>query len=74
MPNYDYVCSSCGHKFELFQNIKDSPKKKCPKCRRLKLTRLIGAGAAVLFKGKGFYQTDYRSNEYKQRDSEENPK
>ncbi len=65
MPTYDYVCDACEHKFELFHSMKDEPKRKCPKCGRLKLRRLIGPGAAIVFKGSGFYQTDYRSESYK---------
>ena len=65
MPTYDYVCEACDHEFELFQSIKDSVKRKCPECGRLKLRRLIGPGAAIVFKGSGFYETDYRSESYK---------
>jgi putative FmdB family regulatory protein len=65
MPTYDYVCDSCDHQFELFQSIKDEAKRKCPECGRLKLRRLIGPGAAIIFKGSGFYKTDYRSKAYK---------
>ncbi|NLF09911.1 MAG: zinc ribbon domain-containing protein [Pirellulaceae bacterium] len=65
MPTYDYVCDACEHQFELFQSIKEEPKRKCPKCGRLKLRRLIGPGAAIVFKGSGFYKTDYRSESYK---------
>lgn len=65
MPTYDYVCDGCNHSFELFQSIKDDAKKKCPKCKKSKLRRLIGAGAAIMFKGSGFYKTDYRSDSYK---------
>jgi putative FmdB family regulatory protein len=65
MPTYDYLCDGCGHQFELFQSIKDDPEKKCPECAKPKLRRLIGAGAAIVFKGSGFYQTDYRSDSYK---------
>ena len=65
MPTYDYECNACGHEFELFQSIKDSVKRKCPECGRLKLRRLFGIGAAVMFKGSGFYETDYRSESYK---------
>ena len=50
MPTYDYVCDACGHKFELFQSIKDDAQKKCPQCKKLKLRRLFGTGAAVMFK------------------------
>ena len=65
MPTYDYACNACEHQFELFQSITESPKKKCPKCGRMKLRRLIGPGAAIVFKGSGFYKTDYRSESYK---------
>ena len=65
MPTYDYVCDACGHKFELFQSMKDAVERKCPKCRKLKLRRLFGTGGAIMFKGSGFYQTDYRSDSYK---------
>jgi putative FmdB family regulatory protein len=65
MPTYDYVCDGCGHKFELFQSINDPVQRKCPKCKKMKLRRLFGTGAAVMFKGSGFYTTDYRSDSYK---------
>ncbi|MCK4300081.1 MAG: zinc ribbon domain-containing protein [Planctomycetes bacterium] len=67
MPTYDYACGACGHRFELFQSIRDGARRKCPSCGRLKLRRLIGAGSAVLFRGPGFYQTDYRSPEYERK-------
>ena len=65
MPTYDYRCKKCDHEFELFQSMKDKVKRKCPECGKLSLERLIGIGAAVLFKGSGFYQTDYRTESYK---------
>ena len=65
MPTYDYQCGACDHEFELFQAITAATKRKCPECGRLKLRRLIGPGAAIVFKGSGFYQTDYRSASYK---------
>ena len=65
MPTDDYVCDGCGHAFELFQSMTDSVKKTCPKCKKKKLRRLIGAGGAIVFKGSGFYKTDYRSESYK---------
>lgn len=65
MPTYDYICDACEHGFELFQQISESPKRKCPKCGKSKLRRLFGTGAALMFKGSGFYQTDYRSDSYK---------
>jgi putative FmdB family regulatory protein len=67
MPTYDYECDACQHKFELFQSIMAEPEKKCPECGKRKLRRLIGAGAGFVFKGSGFYQTDYRSDSYKKR-------
>ncbi len=65
MPTYDYECDACGHEFELFQSISEPVKRKCPDCGKLKLRRLFGTGAAIVFKGSGFYQTDYRSESYK---------
>ncbi len=65
MPTYDYVCGACGHEFEEFQSITHKPLRKCPACGKLKLKRLIGTGAGVIFKGSGFYETDYRSEGYK---------
>lgn len=65
MPTYDYVCDACGHEFEAFESIKADPQTVCPSCAKTTLRRKIGAGAAILFKGSGFYQTDYRSESYK---------
>jgi putative FmdB family regulatory protein len=65
VPTYDYECDACGHKLEIFQGINDPVKRKCPECGKLKLRRLFGGGAAIVFKGSGFYQTDYRSEGYK---------
>ena len=65
MPTYDYICESCGCGFEKFQSITTKSLRTCPKCGKRKLKRLIGAGAGVIFKGTGFYQTDYRSEGYK---------
>lgn len=65
MPTYEYVCDECGHEFELFQSMSASVKRKCPECGKLKLKRLIGIGSGIIFKGSGFYQTDYRSDSYK---------
>ncbi len=67
MPTYDYECKKCG-KFELFQRITEEKIKKCPTCKR-PVKRLLGAGAGIIFKGSGFYQTDYRSDSYKQASS-----
>ncbi len=65
MPTYEYHCDACEHHFDEFQSINDPPLKRCPKCRKSKLRRIFGTGAAILFKGSGFYQTDYRSESYK---------
>ena len=65
MPTYDYRCDACDHGFEEFQSMTEEPLKKCPECGKKKLRRLFGSGAAILFKGSGFYQTDYRSESYK---------
>ena len=65
MPTYEYLCNSCGHRFDELQSFSEAPLKKCPACKKKKLERLIGTGAAILFKGSGFYQTDYRSDSYK---------
>ena len=66
MPTYDYECDACGHEMEVFQGINDEVLKKCPECNKKKLRRLFGTGGAIVFKGSGFYQTDYRSESYKQ--------
>lgn len=65
MPTYDYRCAKCNHEWELFQSIKADPIKKCPSCGKQGAKRVIGPGAAIMFKGSGFYQTDYRSDAYK---------
>ena len=65
MPTYDYECQSCEHRFEKYQAITAKPVRTCPRCGRRKVRRLIGAGAGILFKGSGFYQTDYRSESYR---------
>jgi putative FmdB family regulatory protein len=65
MPTYDYVCDACGHKFEEYQSMTAKFLRKCPVCKKPKLRRLLGTGAAIIFKGSGFYQTDYRSESYK---------
>jgi putative FmdB family regulatory protein len=73
MPTYDYNCDACDHKFEQFESIMAEPQTKCPKCKKKKLRRLFGAGAGVVFKGSGFYQTDYRSESYKKAASADKP-
>lgn len=66
MPTYDYICDKCQHTWEEFQSITSEPTKKCPACGKKKARRRIGPGAGIIFKGSGFYQTDYRSDAYKQ--------
>ena len=60
MPTYQYECEACGHEFEELQSMTEPKLKKCPKCGKLKLSRLIGSGAGMIFKGSGFYETDYK--------------
>ena len=64
MPTYEYECSKCRHQFEVFQNINAPRVKTCPKCKG-RVRRLIGTGSSLIFKGSGFYATDYRSEGYK---------
>jgi putative FmdB family regulatory protein len=73
MPTYAYVCQNCGHEFEQFQSITAKPLQKCPHCSKRRLKRLIGSGAGIIFKGSGFYQTDYRSESYKKAEKESKP-
>ena len=61
MPTYEYACPKCGHEFEQFQSMRDEPLKKCPKCKKAGLKRLVGGGAGLIFKGTGFYITDYKN-------------
>ena len=61
MPTYEYACPKCGHQFEQFQSMRDEPLKKCPKCKKAGLKRLVGGGAGLIFKGTGFYITDYKN-------------
>jgi putative FmdB family regulatory protein len=73
MPTYEYECQKCGHRFEEFQSMTAKPLSRCPKCKG-KVKRLIGAGAGFLFKGSGFYITDYRSSSYKEKKKSDAPK
>ena len=66
MPTYEYKCNACGHEFEAFQSIKDDPLTTCPRCGKDEVQRLISPGGGLIFKGSGFYITDYRSSSYKQ--------
>jgi putative FmdB family regulatory protein len=65
MPTYEYLCQKCEHRFERFQSITAKPIRKCPACGKSSVKRLVGAGAGIIFKGSGFYETDYRSDSYK---------
>ncbi|MBI4549396.1 MAG: zinc ribbon domain-containing protein [Candidatus Omnitrophica bacterium] len=71
MPTYEYECAKCGGTLEKFQSMTEKPLKKCPSCGGSTLKRLIGAGAGIIFKGSGFYQTDYRSESYKKKQKED---
>ena len=74
MPTYEYACGACEHRFEKFQSMLDKPIKKCPECGKSKARRMISGGAGVLFKGSGFYQTDYRSKGYQEAAKKDVPK
>ena len=74
MPTYEYKCGNCDHMLEKFQSITANPIKKCPACGKMKLQRLLGTGAGLIFKGSGFYETDYRSESYKKGAESEKPK
>ena len=76
MPTYEYACDACGENFERFQPITSRPVRKCPCCGERRVKRLLGAGAGIIFRGSGFYETDYRSAEYKAKakaDTEKTP-
>ncbi len=60
MPTYDYLCQACGHEWEKFQSMNASPTKTCPQCKKRRAKRQIGLGAGLIFKGSGFYETDYK--------------
>jgi putative FmdB family regulatory protein len=62
MPTYDYKCTACGHRFERFESINDGGPKACPKCNKKKAKRMLGTGAGLIFKGAGFYTTDYKKS------------
>jgi putative FmdB family regulatory protein len=74
MPTYEYVCDACKHAFEQFQSITAKPLRTCPECGKRALQRLIGSGGGIIFKGSGFYQTDYRSDAYRKAAEAEKPK
>jgi len=71
MPTYEYECRKCGHVFERFQSMTDEPVKRCPLCR-CKVQRVFGPGSGIIFKGSGFYATDYRSSDYSKSARKEN--
>ncbi len=71
MPTYEYVCTKCGHEMEAFQPMKDEPLKKCPACKRQALKRKVGGGAGLIFKGTGFYITDYKKKSGSKSDAAE---
>jgi len=71
VPTYDYICENCGYAFEQFQAISAKPLNKCPNCSKRSLKRMIGSGSGVIFKGSGFYQTDYRTESYKNAEKSE---
>lgn len=73
MPTYDYICTACNHNWEVFQSMSDKPVKKCPECGKSKAQRRIGTGGGILFKGSGFYTTDYRSSNYNKSASADKP-
>jgi len=73
MPTYEYRCEACGHEFETFQPITAAPVRECPRCGKRRVRRLIGAGSGIIFKGNGFYQTDYRSDSYRKAAEKEKP-
>jgi len=73
VPTYDYHCGACGHHAEIFHSMSEQPRKKCPECGKLKLQRQIGMGGGVIFKGSGFYNTDYRSDSYQTDKAKDTP-
>jgi putative FmdB family regulatory protein len=73
MPTYEYQCDNCGHAFEAFQRINDEPVRECPECGKRKVRRLISLGGGIVFKGSGFYATDYRKTPRPSEDSGKSP-
>ncbi len=73
MPTYDYICNKCGHTFELFQSMSETPRKTCPVCKRV-VRRLVSGGSGLIFKGSGFYLTDYKNEKKPPKDKKETKK
>ncbi len=73
MPTYDYICNKCGHTFELFQSMSEAPRKTCPVCKRV-VRRLVSGGSGLIFKGSGFYLTDYKNDKKPPKDKKETKK
>jgi putative FmdB family regulatory protein len=73
MPTYQYECQACGHSFDELQSMSDPKLRKCPKCHKIKLVRLIGGGSGMIFKGSGFYETDYKRKPAPAADSKKEP-
>ena len=73
MPTYDYICNKCGHTFELFQSMTETPRKTCPVCKRV-VRRLVSGGSGLIFKGSGFYLTDYKNDKKLPKDKKETKK
>ena len=73
MPTYDYICNKCGHTFELFQSMSETPRKICPVCKRV-VRRLVSGGSGLIFKGSGFYLTDYKNDKKPPKDKKETKK
>jgi putative FmdB family regulatory protein len=73
MPTYEYICTKCGHEMEAFQSMKDEPLKLCPACKKRALKRKVGGGAGLIFKGTGFYITDYKKKSGEKAASGDNP-
>lgn len=73
MPTYEYRCNACDNKWDEFQSITSTPTKRCPKCKKVKAERIISAGGGIIFKGSGFYQTDYRSESYNKAKAADKP-
>ena len=73
MPTYDYICNKCGHTFELFQSMSEAPRKTCPVCKRV-VRRLVSGGSGLIFKGSGFYLTDYKNEKKPPKDKKETKK